>query len=340
MSELKGSTKFRLYFLPWLTSGIHIAVSVIALMHIVPKVWNETGIAAIVFLGISLLLSITVNLIIIVNIKKDLAEQKRYYSDISTEQQEKISYLEQQVLDDERYKRYSKIFEFLNIGFSHIHNALRMGGKIDERDYKQALGEFCNKLSLAFEHVTSMKCHVCIKIIKQSTKVPTKTKKRTAVTLIRDSLHNNRDEIDRNNSLEHVIEQNSDYEHIFNNIGTKKGRCFFSNDLARIEGYKNTSFLKFDPLSVTYFHAGTSFEIKSTEWPLEYRSVICAAICPGIAEQKNTNSLIGFLCIDCKDENIFNESIDTEILCGCADGLYNSLFKFLELFTYKSQPNV
>ena len=112
---------------------VPVIVSVIALIHIVPKEWTDTGVTAIGFLGISLTLSIFVNLVIVFNIKKDLEEQKKYYLNIDNAQKEKISYLEQQVADDERYKRYTKIFEFLNIGFSHIHNALRMGvgGKID-----------------------------------------------------------------------------------------------------------------------------------------------------------------------------------------------------------------
>jgi hypothetical protein len=314
----------------WLTLLFHILPG-----HLIEK-WRENGLLAICFLGVSLLLAISVNLYLHIKSKKELVTQSLIYDEkIDALQRENTEY-EEIIRNDERIKKYASTFEYLNFAFSDLHNTERIYSIADEKEQKQSFKNFCTKISQVFEMITGSKCHVCIKIfVQRNRKNPEKIANYQLGTFVRDLLHSHRESVDNEKKIQHVLKNNTDFEYVFQNIGSEKGKYFFCNDLTSIEGYKNTSFLKHGD-SITYFPQNTSPQEKETHWPLDYSSVICAAICPGISDQRNTNTLLGFLCVDSIEKNVFIEPMDTEILCGCADGLYNPLKIFLETFSNKN----
>lgn len=63
------------------------------------------------------------------------------------------------------------------------------------------------------------------------------------------------------------------------------------------------------------------------DWPLEYRATIVAPIRPIIKETKEDHTILGLLCVDCKVPGVFNQELDSHIMIGCADGIYNSFKK-------------
>ena len=123
----------------------------------------------------------------------------------------------------------------------------------------------------------------------------------------------------RSNSgkVQHFFHLNTDFEYIFTNINSRKVVIFLVI-IYQMQNYKNSSFLNHGE-SHTYFHENTSIR-KRKDWPLHYKSCIVAPICPGIAEQRNTSTLVGFLCIDSEYENIFDESIDPKLFVDALMG--------------------
>ena len=328
-------TFFTHYFFPWGIQLLHIIAFVILLSHIVPedliKEWKKEGYLALYFLGTGLIIALFLNFWLFLLNRSDVEKKENNFKAIRKELKTKISFLEEGLKANERKIRYADIFSTLNYAFSELHNSLRIKANTKE---VHVLGfkNFCTKLSQAFEHITQEKCHVCIKlVIKKNKKGSEKISNFIARTLVRDSLHTHRETIDLRKDIEHGLNDNTDFKFIFENIRTEKGRCFFSNNLATIEHYTNTSFLK-EGESKSYFAPNTSAQEKEAKWPLPYISVINAPICLGISNQKTDSILIGFLSVDCAKKDIFIEGIDTEIVAGCADGLFNALRNYLELY--------
>ena len=225
------------------------------------------------------------------------------------------------------YKRNAKIAKalpFVNAAFSEIHSIMRKT-KIDPEDYVVVLTKFCNRISEAFYEITGKHCHVCIKISLSDAKTAyVKTIARERRLPVTNHDKPIRSAYDKHKNVQHSIEDNTDFEVINENILINEKRYFFCNNLSKLEGYKNSSF-KFHKLTITGPEKKIwwKFWKKKAKWPLDYKSTMVAGICPEIAERGPDDKLVGFLCIDCEDKNVFLEDEDINLLIGCANGLYN-----------------
>lgn len=221
-----------------------------------------------------------------------------------------------------------EVFPHLNKAYSLLHNIIRKV-EFNEVQDKNAFAEFCTLLAQAFYQLKGVDCHVCIKVIVKTHRdkgkiTPNKIK---ANTFVRDTGALGREMID-NIPIDHIIQNNTDYETIFKNIHSETGNYFLCNNLVAQENYKNTSF--FDKSkNRTFTYTTNTMEEREKQWPLKYRSTLVAPIYPGIHAQRNHGTLIGFLCVDSIEKNIFNAEIDAELLTGSADAIYNPLRTFI-----------
>jgi hypothetical protein len=288
------------------------------------KKWRDNGFLAFIFLGITCIILLFTNYILVTGHQNELDNLHSHEKELDSSFKAKEAELK-------RLTVYSQVFPYLNKAFKELHNTLRITSE-DDKKSKQAFIEFCNKLSYTFSIVTNSECHVCIKILHRKNNTRTHKKidlsKLEVATFVRDTIGLDRDKIDRMKKFNHYINCNTDFEEIIKNYGAVEDKYFFSNNLPEILDYKSSSFLPHSE-NYTFFAPNTSIEERQKKWPLSYFSTICVPICPGIFEQVNAETFLGFLCIDSKISNAFNEKIDSSIIVGCADGLYNSLRSFL-----------
>jgi hypothetical protein len=99
--------------------------------------------------------------------------------------------------------------------------------------------------------------------------------------------------------MRHFVDQNTDFESLFLNPGQ---RWFMSNDLTQLEHYKNSSWQGDGPR-----------DYRSTcVWPIEKRDAFGAS----------KHDILGFLCVDSKEAEIFDDRFDFWVGAGVADALY------------------
>lgn len=221
--------------------------------------------------------------------------------------------------------RYAGAFEHINTGFAKVHAIFRLKAIGNQQEFNvlfpiatketicSCLVDVCSSLSKVFSDITNHPCAVCIKIIHKSPEGDLLVK-----TLCRDSSHISRDfpELSR---ISHRIIDNTDFKEILNNIGNPNKQYFFSNNLPGLFNYENSSFA---------VHGGrlpdnTTPKQRSILWKLPYRSSVIVPICPNLSEEWVKENIIGFLCVDSPETNVFNEKIDKHILMGIADPVYN-----------------
>lgn len=225
----------------------------------------------------------------------------------------------------QKNERYKSAIPILNSTYREIHFAI----KDDPETYQTSLARFCNGLSSTFTTITGAQCHVAIKMCtKEFGADTTKLSSLKTITIARDDASSGQRKAKRlhGEQVAHPISENSDFLQIIKSIAKGKEAYFFSNDLvSSMPIYSNSSFKCFDK-EPDHYAPYTSSEERAKTWPLEYKSTIVVPIYLG-----NNNSQVagknfyGFLCIHSNETNIFDESIDKEVLAGCADGLINVL---------------
>ncbi len=308
--------------------GAEYAGLILLFCHLLPEQLvtkgKENGLAAIIFLGAICILLIISNWKSAKHHRFELEVRKQILENATKEKESLQSQLEVAL----QKSKYTLLFPYLNKAFSTLHDTI--SSQKTEQEYKSAFQDFCTHLSHAFKELNGRDYHVCIKIPIQLGKNNNKIAKLKAKTLVRGTIGNYRDNVD-NQPIEHLFQHNTDYEYIFNNIRTTEGRFFMSNNLPEMVNYRNSSF---QAKAGSTFQYSRADEAKG-EWPLPYKSCITAAICPGVSSQRHSGTLIGFLCIDNMGIDSFDKTIDTEIIAGCADGLYNSLKTYMATQIYK-----
>jgi hypothetical protein len=310
---------------------------VLLLTKLLPEKWleniKETGWGLIILLGISVLSLLFINYLLTLGYAKEIANREQNFSDTISEivenNNKKISELNKEIVKLEKNARYADVIPMLNIAFQELHNAIRRN-HADKRMYHEYFEKCCQSLEKVFSRVTGVDCHVCIKMtsftndqIPSHSKVEKRVNNLEMKTYCR-SLHlsNARIQIDQS-KVSHPITENTDFEDVF----MKKGDCFFCNDLTEKDEYKNSSVKPQNHGSYFVFPKGTSREHKINNWPLPYRATIVAPILPTVKETSEERIILGMLCVDSKEPNVFNEDLDKHIMIGCADGLYNSFKK-------------
>lgn len=328
--EIKNKSWFRKNVIEnhWIIAIAEYVGFLLLISHILPPEWLHTQWPFLVIVTIALLGLLISNFILN---RKIIDETKYNYENVN---EIKLNF------DNERNElnrkaKYADVLPMLNVAFQELHNAVRRDYQ-DKTKYHEPFVVFCQNLEKVFTHLTGVECHVCIKMsIYPNGTLPTPNKMKSIIhdlqvkTYCRSSSSSSsRKQIDQK-TVKHFIKENTDFEHIFKD----NDPCYYCDDLATIDEYKNSSFKALNGGAV-YFPKGTSFEEKSTKWPLDYRTTIIAPIRPLIIEENDEHLIIGLLCVDCKAPNVFCEEIDKHIIIGSADGIYNS-FKKLFLPTQK-----
>lgn len=221
-----------------------------------------------------------------------------------------------------RKTKYSTCLAAINDGFSEIHKLIRTKD-ITRDQIRLACQKLCDKTAKAFTVITSTNCFATIKVYSQKTKVA----RLKTVTLCRDQHQTKRRKYSDSKKIDHWIDENTDFSKIFNNIGAQEGEYFICNRIPFRSDYRNTSFKSYrEPYSSDLPFIGSL--IRYLRWPLPYKSTLVVPICPGIAEERIEDNLLGFLCVDSKSQNAFRIDHDVDLLSGIADGLYNIIDQY------------
>lgn len=224
-----------------------------------------------------------------------------------------------------RNVRYIDVFDDINTGFAHIHRVERQENA-QAADIIQNLSDLCNSIHEAFTQVYGTKIGVCIKFIS------IENNRAKALTLVRDEYSKkNQRRTGTNDSTQHWIDANSDFEFIYTNIDNDNEDTSFYHEghLPICKDYKNTrlrpGWQSKNPIPFLENY------MRRKNWPLKYRSTLVVPIVPLMADEQSQDMLRGFLCIDRQKENIFNETVDVSILKGISDGLYSQIDKLYNL---------
>jgi hypothetical protein len=237
----------------------------------------------------------------------------------------------------QQYKGYVFAYKWFNLAFSLVHQMQREfaeippGDPINEDKLAIVVNHFeeiCLHVATAFRTITGKEISVCIKIVNGKDI----SRDSSVKTFVRDAAN-----VDRNydeNFSTHIIESNTAFSHIIKQIGRGKGkggdgRCFFCNDLRQLRNYKNSSYQFYNQEP---WNDNLSRRQRNKKWNMPYKSTIVTGVFPNLKQYYKDQFIIGFLCIDSDEPNVFHESRDCAILTGIADGVYNSL-KTFDLFT-------
>jgi hypothetical protein len=338
MNEQKTKSKsgVRRFLEKWLVSILEFAGFALLISKIIPGMWLKTGWPLFVLLSIALLGLLIINYRLAINLSKFSDQKENEFSN-------RLSTLMEENIRLEKKSRYAEVIPMLNIAFQELHNAMRRD-HLDKKIYHEYFEKCCQGLEKVFTKVTGVECHVCIKATafpNNQIPSPTRAEKNSGSYQVKTYCRSLQDlsyrvKIDQT-SVPHLITENTDFEYIFR----KKDDCFFCNDLAKLEEYKNSSIKLKNHGSCIFFPRGTSFSDKIEKWPLPYRATFVAPILPIIKETKDEHIILGLLCVDCVKPDVFNKELDSHIMIGCADGIYNSFKKLFQPHTtsVKSKTN-
>ncbi|MBL0047097.1 MAG: hypothetical protein IPP32_03260 [Bacteroidetes bacterium] len=247
---------------------------------------------------------------------------------------EALKKLHETIKDDEAFKN-----TFISMELSSLLSNGKPTSKSTKASYLVALEKFCGDISEVFTEIivshtgnTNAKCAVCIKPNLGRADIKSNDENKV-FTLIRDRNSSDRYEYDDVNKARYY-KKNTAYRDIWDRIiNQKRDKYFFSNSLpmAIDKGYENESF-KDNGVDVDYLKSLT-IEERREHWPLKYRSAIVAPIFIPSFDGSEKDGLLGFLCLDCDAENVFNEDSDTPLLMGCAEGIFNITKRFQEKFS-------
>jgi len=224
---------------------------------------------------------------------------------------------------------YGEGFLAISTAFAKAH-ALRRKKEKPMDEFKSILISFCDEIQHFMDKKTGSRCGVSIKIFKHLPDDINEIALSSEVfNLCRNTAHNERD--DQNYSTaSHRISGNTCFQATLINFlnGNDRKLFFMSNDLPSLDHYLNSS-MATKGWSET--DAWKSKQFRATNWPLDYRSELVVALCPGELLDKKELPIIGFICVDSVKggSEVFNEKYDPHILRGVADGLYDLIKEVL-----------
>ncbi len=200
--------------------------------------------------------------------------------------------------------KYGEAIILLKDGFSKVHFYRNDKDQSDEL-FMNTMIEICDNLSDIFSMKNLSECSVSIKVpIKGDLGGDT-----SVSNLCRDSRHISIRDTANYKAINHSILGNTAFTKVlYKTLNPHlKSFAYLNNDIPNTYGYDNTS---------------TSLYEKGI---LPYKSEIVVPIVP--VERKNRNGIktLGFLCVDCKETNKFDEKYDVPLIEGVADGIYDVL---------------
>ena len=189
----------------------------------------------------------------------------------------------------------------LKTAYSHIHY-IRNKDEFTDEEFVESMIVFCNTLKGIFDRKTKSNCCVSIKV---ATTEDDRLETLEVRNLCRDTEHGNRDTT-AYAAIQHTIIGNTPYRVIVNKLlkGNQKHLAYINNCINNAPDYDNTS--------RECYKDGI----------LPYKSELVYPIVP--IKGDNMRKLKGFICIDCNQENKFDEDrYDIPMVQGIADGIYD-----------------
>ena len=206
---------------------------------------------------------------------------------------------------------YGEAIIYLKDSFGKIH-FLRKDDNLNEETLKIALSFFCEQLKIFFDKKTKSKCSVSIKVFRNI------TDHENAANAKLYNLCRNKDaqyrDTDDYKAQNHSVFNNSCFINILTKItsGKPSSSLFYANnDLENTRDYQNTSWS---------IH---QLKNKKDPWKLPYRSELVVPI----ISIESKNPLIGFICVDSDETEVFHEKYDSALMQGVADGIYDLIYK-------------
>ncbi len=223
------------------------------------------------------------------------------------------------IASDNNYKLYGNAIIVLSEMFSKFH-AIRKKTKLEERELRETLEYMCNKIKQIFEHNNksdSVKLYsVCIKLFVFEAKSRQLLPELRIATLCRDekSIEARR----AYSKGEHHMYANTCFLEVYREL-KEYGRGYYFNNRIPIDiYYANSSALAYGRLP----DKNLSNDERRKRWPLPYRSELVVPLSP-LLGSGNKLQFIGYLCVDCNEEDGFNVQYDPGMLQGVADGIFD-----------------
>jgi hypothetical protein len=192
--------------------------------------------------------------------------------------------------------------------FAEVHY-FRKTDEFKEDEFMKSMMNFCDNLKKIFDKITQSECSVSIKVPVKDSKVVETTQLKN---LTRDNSNKNRDTSEYS-KIKHTIIGNTAFNNTLNKVITNKSDKFYiNNSVNKTQNYLNTS--------------------KSCypEEILPYNSELVHSISPKKSLDSKNFDCHGFLCVDSKNENAFDNKYCPAILEGVCDGIYDLILELNE----------
>ena len=201
--------------------------------------------------------------------------------------------------------------------FAKIHS-IRKDDKITNDELTESLVLLCNKLKELFEKRFNHNYSVCIKVLGPEVNLDAINPETQVSTLIRDfKSYKSRSQP---SVVRHNIFSNTCYLEIFYNLSNIGKSHYLNNSLISDNNYRNTSFQIYGELP----EECDSVEERTKHWKLPYKSELVVPITPlEMDGSKRIYNFLGYLCIDCDEEDAFHSKYDTQMIKGVADGIFD-----------------
>ncbi|HKX28936.1 MAG TPA: hypothetical protein VJ302_14660 [Blastocatellia bacterium] len=179
-----------------------------------------------------------------------------------------------------------------------------------------------NSLSQILRDTTGKECAVCIKILTYAQDEQPNDYRPKVITLCRDSASRSRERAAKH--INHWTTKNT----AFDTICKGSQPTFYSNDLPSLKAeghYFNTSWgIQFKrPVD-------GGLDRLDSHWNLPYQSTIVAGIFSG-PDDPGPDELVGFLCVDNAEINVFNLDYDIKLIESIANCLFCIVDRYTEL---------
>lgn len=183
----------------------------------------------------------------------------------------------------------------------------------DDKLFKSILEHNCKKLKEVFDTTTKKNCSVSFKVAYGEN-----VNSDTAVVNLARNPESHKRNTEKYLNEKHRIFKNTCFNEILLSLTDGSNQFFYiNNNIKETANYRNTS-------------------KKVNDGELPYNSEIVVPIIryyPSETAQK----LIGFLCVDCPKEDVFNEHYDVAILQMVADSIYESVKRYQDWLTQQNQ---
>lgn len=210
---------------------------------------------------------------------------------------------------------YGEAIIYLKDSFGKIH-FLRKDDNLNEETLKNSLAHFCQQLKLFYDKKTQSKCSVSIKVFQNIVEYENAANaKLYNLCRDKDALYRDTEIYKKQN---HSVFNNTCFRYVLTKITsgkTSNNLHYLNNDLVKAKDYQNTSW------------AIHQKKDSKDMWELPYRSELVVPIIPLENLTDKKYQLIGFICVDSDETEVFNEKYDSALIQGVADGIYDLILK-------------